>query len=69
MIGYEEKELMAAILDNAADQLGRACNIVDSIARRDVDTVRAVPDEADLIVIDGPAIIKALRALSRRYVR
>lgn len=67
MIGYEEKRLMALILNTAADALGHASNVVEDMANRDIETVRAESKAADKVVIDGAAVIKALRTLVRRY--
>lgn len=69
MIGIEEKELIAYVLDKAADALGYAIRQVDVMARRDIETVRAENAAADQVVMIGPEIIKALRTLARRYVR
>lgn len=69
VIGYEEKELMAALFDNAADQLGRSMAAVEQVARRDADTLHAESDNLDAVLIDGAKVLKALRAVSRRYVR
>lgn len=69
MVGYEEKELVAGLLANAADQLGRVVKYVDTMERRDMETVRAELDAADAICMDGPKLIKALRQIERRYVR
>ena len=69
MIGYEEREKIAWILDVAANNLGTAIKAIDEMGRRDIETIRAEPEAADLICIQGADIIKALRAIARRYER
>lgn len=69
MIGFEEKQTLADLWETAADALGRAVKSVEQLERRDYDTVRAEPDAADAVCVRGPEVIKALRSLSRRYVR
>ena len=69
MIGFEEKRWMALILNQAADALGHACNVVDEMARRDIETVRSSSEAADLVIVDGADVIKALRTLAMRYER
>jgi chemotaxis signal transduction protein len=69
MIGYEEKAKIVVILKAAADAVGNAVNCVEEMARRDIETVRAVPEQADGIVVQGPDLIRALRTLIGRYER
>ena len=69
MLGFEEKQLMVDVWENAADALGRAVRAAEQLERRDIETVRAEPEAADAVVIRGPEVIKALRTLSRRFVR
>lgn len=69
MIGYEEKLLIADILEDAANRIGKAVLCVEGMAKRDIETIRSEPDAADDVCIKGPEVIKALRLLQRRYVR
>lgn len=71
-IGYEEKVLIADILNAAAEAMGRAIRAVDQIGKRDVETLRAsdrAERAADRIVGDGPDVIRDLKELAGRYVR
>lgn len=68
MIDYEEKEKIALLL-SAADSLGHAVRLVEEMALRDIETVRAEEAAADQVVIEGPEVIRSLRSLSRRCVR
>lgn len=69
MIGYEEKELMADVLDDAANKIGKAIRVVEAMTRRDFDTIRIETESADTVLIDGAKVMRALRELQRRYVR
>lgn len=69
MIGIEERQLIVILLDEAADAIGHASNLVDMIARRDIDTVRAMHAEADPVVTNAGDMIRALRTIARRLER
>lgn len=68
-MGYEEKELIAWELQQAADWIGRAINLVDRMARRDPETVRSEGEAADKVAIEGPELMRAITQLRRRYNR
>lgn len=69
MIGLGEKALMVALMEQAKQSLANVIVIVETMERRDIETIRSLPDQADLIVIQGPEILKAISAFIQRFNR
>jgi hypothetical protein len=70
MESREEKALIVTILESTIQQIASVVQIVDREIRiRDSDTLHAISVDLDRILIEGPRLSKAMRAIIGRYER
>ncbi len=69
MITAEQADKNAFQLMTAANVLGHAINLVDSMGREGLQAIEQEGENADRIVIEGTEVMRAMRSLALRLDR